>query len=159
MSLLDTIGSAEGSPARNYLRGGRTVGRIRAVSFRDSTPKFPKAAFRVDIEILGSTNPKHAGEKGQTACMNLSFRYPEQDLAIMRRALAAAASSKEGKVVTEPEAAARAKEFVGETQPLVGALVAIEALEKPKKKNPNETFTQYELQKPTENDLVLAGLV
>lgn len=157
MSLLDSIGTAEGGPARNYLKGGRTLGRIRAASFRDATAKLPKSAFRLDIEIVASTNAKHAEETGQTGTMNLGFKYPEQDLACMRRALAAALSSKEGRQVTEKEAAEKAKELVGETQPLVGALVVIEAVEKPKKKNPSEKFTQYEVFVPSESDLKLLG--
>ena len=157
-SLLDMIGSADGTPASNYLKGGRTVIKASRVSWREPSAKLPRASFRVDGEILKSSNEKHAGEIGQSGTMNLGFKYPNDDLARMRRALSALGTSKgvghgaEG-ACGEAEAAERAGEFTGEGQPLVGAIVTVVAQEDPQKGDPNKTFTKYEVVLPTAKDL------
>lgn len=152
-SLLDLIGTAEGSPSANYIKGGRTVVKISRVNFREPSAKLPKASFRIDGEILKSTNPIHQEQVGMTGSCNLSFRYSEQDLAKMRRMLKASITSKEGRPATEEEAAKRAAELCGEKQPLVGALVTVVALETPQRGDPTKTFTKYEVETPTANDL------
>jgi hypothetical protein len=160
VSLLDSIKDAKGAPAANYLKGGRTVLRITKITHKDPTALDPKAQFRIDGEILGSTNPAHKGQVGQSGTMNLNFKFAEQDLARERRALAAAATSKgvgkgENGFCSEAEAAERALEFVGTAQPLVGAVVTIEATEGPQRGDPNKTFTKYEVVVPNERDLSL----
>jgi hypothetical protein len=162
VSLLDSIKEAKGAPSANYLKGGRTVIRVTRVTHKDPTALDPKAQFRVDGEILKSTNPLHAGQAGQAGTMNLNFKYAEQDLARERRALAAMATSKgigngENGFCSEGEAAERAKDFVGQAQPLVGAIVTVDASEKPQKENKEKLFTSYEIVVPTERDL--EGLV
>jgi hypothetical protein len=153
-SLLDLIGSAEGTPSANYLKGGRTVLKVSRLSFREPTPKLPRPSFRLDGEILKSTNPIHQGQAGSTGTVNLSFRFADQDLAKMRRALRACIASKEGRDdVTESEAAERAVQVVGEKQPLTGAVIVIDALEAPQKGDASKTFTRYEVVVPTERDL------
>jgi hypothetical protein len=152
-SLLDMIGSAEGQPSANYLKGGRTVLKISRVSFRDPTPKLPRASFRIDGEILKSTNAKHQEQAGMSGTMNLNFKFADQDLAKTRRALRAALASKEGREVTEAEAAEQSKTLCGEKQPLVGAVVTVVAVEDPQKGDPTKTFTKYEVEVPTERDL------
>lgn len=155
MGLLDEIGSAQGGPVHNYLKGGRTVLKVTSVTFREATAKIPKPSFKIVGVILGSSNPKHAAEKGMSGTMNLGFKFAEQDLACARRCLRALLASKEGRSdVTEKEAAEKAKDLVGETQPLVGTVITIEAIEKPKK-NSEGTFTQYEARVPDEEDLKL----
>lgn len=158
MSLLDMIGDAEGTPAANYLRGGRTVVKISRAIFRESTPKLPRNSFRIDGEILGSTNPDIAAQVGMQGTMNLNFKFADQDLAKMRRALAAAATSKgigsgPGGECSEAEASKRSKELIGAEQPLVGALVTVVAVEKPQKQAKDKVFTHYEVEVPNETDL------
>lgn len=167
MGLLDMIGEADGTPSANYLKGGRHVVKISRATFREPSAKIPRASFRVDGEILKSTNPKHQAQVGQTGTMNLGFKFPNDDLARMRRALAAAGTSQgigtgEDSVMGEAEAAKRATELTGDKQPLVGAIVVIEADEKPKKaareKDPatlksDDFFTTYEVSLPTDKDL------
>jgi hypothetical protein len=167
MSLLDMIGSADGTPSSNYLKDGRTVVKVSRATFREPSAKLPKASFRIDGEILKSTNPKHQAQAGQTGTMNLGFKYPNDDLARMRRALSNAGTSKglgagtDGQM-PESEAANRASELTGEAQPLVGAIVTIVATEIIKKpardKDPKDLkdtdfFTIYEVELPTEKDL------
>ncbi len=66
-SLLDSLVDAKGDPSANYLKGnGRTVGRIRRVSYREPTPQVPKSSFRIDIEILKSSTQEHRDEIGLT---------------------------------------------------------------------------------------------
>lgn len=157
-SLLDMIATADGTPSANYLKGGRTVVKASRVTWREPTAKIPRASFRIDGEILKSTNEKHQSQLGQTGTMNLGFRYPNDDLARMRRALSALGTSA-GKgrgadgLCGEGEAAERATEFTGEAQPLVGAIVTIVAQEDPQKGDPNKTFTKYEVVLPTAKDL------
>src|SRR3990167_7580737 len=103
MSLLDMIGDAEGQPAANYLRCGRTVLKISRLSWRDPTAKKPTAAFRIDGEILKSSNPTHKEQTGMQGTMNLNFKFAEQDLAKMRRALTSALTTAEGRKVLEKE--------------------------------------------------------
>lgn len=154
MSLLDNIVDAKGAPSANYLKGtGRTVGRIRRVSWREPTAE-KRANFRVDVEILKSSVPQHAAEVGTTATMSLNFRYPDEDLARMRRALAAAETSATGDAVLESTInKAKADKLCGPTQPLVGAVVTIATITKPQVKNPTNEFTKYELEVPSEADL------
>jgi L-alanine-DL-glutamate epimerase-like enolase superfamily enzyme len=157
-SLLDMIGSADGTPAANYLKGGRHVVKASRVTWREPTAKIPRASFRIDGEILKSSNEKHASQVGQTGTMNLGFKYPNDDLARMRRALSALGTSigvghgAEGSC-SESEAAERATEFTSEKQPLVGAIVVVVAQEDPQKGDPNKTFTKYEVVLPTAKDL------
>lgn len=158
MGLLDHLANAEGTPAANYLQGGRTVLKLSRASFREATAKLPRNSFRIDGEILKSTSPTHKEQIGQQATMNLNFKFADQDLAKMRRALAAAATSKgigtaEDGRCTEAEAATRANEFVGQDQPLVGAIVTVNAVEKPQKNTPGKAFTHYEVEVPSASDL------
>lgn len=157
-SLLDMIATADGTPSSNYLGGGRHVVKISRVTWREPTAKVPRSAFRIDGEILKSTSAKHANEIGQTGTMNLNFKFPNDDLARMRRALSAAGSSAcigsgEDGDMTEDEAAKRALELTAEDQPLVGAIVTIVANESPQKGDPSKSFTKYEVVVPTESDL------
>lgn len=158
MGLLDHLATADGTPAANYLQGGRTLLKISRINFREATAKLPRNAFRIDGEIVKSTNPKHKEQLGQQGTMNLNFKFPDQDLAKMRRALAAAATSKglgkgEDGLCTEAEAATRANELIGQDQPLVGAYVVINAVEKEQKSNKEKVFTHYEVEVPTEADV------
>lgn len=161
------IGEADGTPSANYLKGGRHVVKIARATFREPSAKIPRASFRIDGEILKSTNPKHAAQVGQTGTMNLGFKFPNDDLARMRRALSAGGTSQgigtgEDSVMGEAEAAKRALELTGDKQPLVGAIIVIEADEKLKKpardKDPatlksDDYFTTYEVSLPTDKDL------
>lgn len=157
-SLLDMIASADGTPSSNYLRGGRHVVKASRVSWREPTAKIPRASFRIDGEILKSSNDKHAGEIGQSGTMNLNFKYPNDDLARMRRGLSALGTSigvgrgPDG-ACSEEEAATRATEFTAESQPLVGSIVTVVAQEDPQKGDPSKTFTKYEVVLPTAKDL------
>ncbi len=162
-SLLDMIADADGTPSANYLKGGRTTLKVSRLTFREPTAKIPRASFRIDGEILSSTNEKHQAQIGQAGTMNLSFKFPNDDLARMRRALAAIATSKgagagEEGLCLEGEAAARAAEFCGPKQPLTGAVVTVVAQEDPQRGDPNKTFTKYEAVVPTEKDLEGAAL-
>ena len=171
MGLLDTLATAQGVASANYLRAipqdddfipdtdakARTVIKISRVTFREPNEEKTTYAFRVDGEILGSTNPRHQAEVGFTGTMNLGFRYAKEDLAKMRRALSAAGTSlgigkgADGKM-TEAEAAERRLELLGEAQPLVGAIVTVVTSVKKGKK-----FTHYEVEVPSASDLALLG--
>lgn len=157
-SLLDMIGTADGTPSSNYLKGGRTVIKASRVSWREPTAKIPRASFRIDGEILKSSAEKHATEIGQTGTMNLNFKFPNDDLARMRRALSALGTSigvgngPDG-ACSEAEAAERAAEFTMDSQPLVGSIVTVVAQEDPQKGDPSKTFTKYEVVLPTAKDL------
>lgn len=153
-SLLDNLVSADGQPSANYVQGtGRTVGKVRRVTYREPSASIPKPSFRVDVEILKSTIDKHAAQVGFTATVNLGFRFPEPDLARMRRMLAAMATSAEGEVVSEATAASRVKEFIGDAQPLTGAVITIVSLSEPQKGDKNKTFTKFEIEVPSDADL------
>ena len=154
MSLFDMIAEAEGTPAANYLGGGRTLIKISRVSRREPTAKLPKASFRIDGEILQSTNPTHADQIGMQGTMNLNFKFAEQDLAKMRRALTAALGAAEGRQAREEEITiSKSAELCGPTQPLLGAVVAVVATEKPQKGNKDKVFTHYEVEMPNEKEI------
>lgn len=154
MGLLDQIKTATGMGSANYLKGGRTVGRVTRIVFRDAEHDLGPG-FRVDLEVLKSS--AEDAPIGAVVTANVGFRYKPEGLSNMRRMLAAIASSagvggeKEGRC-TEGEAADRAKEFVGEAQPLTGAIVTIVGTTKTNKEK-GTPYTLYEAYVPTEKDL------
>lgn len=154
MGLLDQIKTATGLGSANYLKGGRTVGRVTRVVFRDADHDLGPG-FRVDVEVLKSTAPDT--NVGDVATANVGFRFKPEGLANMRRMLAAMASSagigadKDGRC-TEGEAADRVREFVGEAQPLTGAIVTIVGTTKTNREK-GTPYTLYEAYVPTEKDL------
>jgi len=155
MSLLDMIASSDaGSPEANYLRGGRHVIKISRVTWRDPTPKQPKASFRIDGEILKTNSAAHADQIGMQGTMNLGFRYPESDGPRAKRALRACLEAATGDKVAESVlTSAKIKELIGETQPLRDAIIVVMGNEAPQEKDKSKTFTKYEVEVPTLRDL------
>lgn len=159
MSLLDGIGTAKGTPAANYLQGGRTVLKVSRVLFREADADLNRNSFRLDGEILKSTNSTHQEQVGMSGTVNFNFRFPQQDLAKMRRALAAAGtaaglgSGPDGRMLEAEINKAKADELCGQNQPLVGAIVTAVAVVKPQKAAADKVFTHYEIEVPTEADL------
>lgn len=154
MSLLDSITTAKGQPTANYLKGGRHVLKISRLQWRENDPDKPTPSFRLDGEILKSSNPLHQEQVGSQGTMNLGFKFASTDLAKMRRALTAALSSAEGRKALESEiTAAKTRELCSESQPLNGTIVVVVATEKPQKGDKTKSFTHYEVEVPTERDV------
>jgi hypothetical protein len=154
MGLLDGIKTAAGNAAANYLKGGRTVGRVVRIAFRDADHDLGPG-FRVDVEVLKSD--AEGAEVGSVVTANVGFKYKQEALANMRRILAAIATSKgvgsgpEGRC-NEGEAADRAKEFVGQEQPLTDAIVTMVGTTKINKEK-GTPYTLYEAFVPNARDL------
>lgn len=116
-----------------------------------------KTSFRVDGRVLHSTNSENP--VGVVKTFNIPFNYPVTARPNMMRIMVALASSKEGRSVPQAEInKAKFLELTGEKQPLVGAIVAIDATEdkKPTRvspKNPEGVFTKYEASVPDDRDL------
>lgn len=156
MGLLDQITKVQGNPTANYLRAGRFVAKITRVSIRPEEHELG-FGFRMDIDILKSTNPEF--KTGDLATVNLNFKkYKNDALANMRRILTAAATSagqgpgKNG-VCTEGDVTkALVEKLCGPEQPLVGAIVTVVATAKKNQTNGN-TYTLYEVFVPSEQDI------
>jgi hypothetical protein len=154
MGLLDGIKTASGNANSNYLKGGRTVGRIMRVSARPFDHE-AGPGFRVDLEVLKSDSPEH--RPGDVVTATVGFKYKQDALANVRRILAACASAaqigkgKDG-ICTEAEAADRAEELVGAEQPLADAIVTMIGFEKKNQKTGNP-YTLYEALVPNDQDL------
>ena len=160
MGLLDGIENAQGFAAANYLRGGRTLVEITRVSFTEADGvKSTKTTFRVDGRVLHSTNPTE-NPVGVTKTVNVGFKFPDSARPNMVRILMALLSSKEGGRLVKQSEINKAKvlELTGEDQPLIGTVIAFDAVEDRKAsrvspKNPDGVFTKYEASVPGDADV------
>lgn len=152
MGLLDSISTATGGPSSLYLKGGRHVIQITRVNFREGDGDLGPS-FRIDGQLLKTTNEEHATDVGNTVTCNDAFKFKKESLARMRRMLTAALSAAEGRKATEAEITSKkAEELCGPDQPLVGAVVAIVGVTK-KNKTTGTPYTLYEAVIPNDHDL------
>lgn len=146
-----------GSPAASYLQGGHTLIKVSRVSFNEADAKNPNTSFKVAGKVLFSTNPENT--VGETKTMNVGFKYPESARPNMVRCLVALKSVLEGKSVSAAEISkAEVLRLTGETQPLAGVIIAIDATSTDKEsrkssKNPLGRHTKYECVVPDDADL------
>lgn len=186
MGLLDKMLSANGTTSAPYAKGGRHLVRLTRAYLRDPAEdaSITKAGGGFDGVVLNSTraatDPSHG--KDCQIRVNDSFKFPDSALARMRRGAAAALTAKGGKQVDEmtfglvkeakeddkvftARIVTKIKELFGPTQPLKGSLVVFSCTEhdnKSGKKNPDgstSTYTLFEVEVPTAEDLQAAGLV
>lgn len=154
MGLLDGIKTATGNANANYLKSGRTVGRIMRVTARPFDHE-AGPGFRVDLEVLKTSSAEH--QPGDIVAATVGFKYKNEALSNVRRILAAAATAagigkgKDG-VCSEAEAADRADELVGTDQPLADAIVAVVGIEKKNQKT-GTPYTLYEVVVPNDSDM------
>lgn len=152
-SLLDQMSSAKGLPPTVYLTEGRTVLSLVSLYWREPNSNLdrPQASFKIVGSIIKTSSPVHT--RGQIVTISRPFKFVQDDLAAMRRDLAAIATSMqlgsgEDGYCSEDEANTRAKEFVGPTNPLRGAIFVVDAFTKNGK-----PFTHYVVQVPGASDL------
>lgn len=158
MGLLDKITTASGDGGGNYAKKGRHVLELTRVTYRDESSPLG-AGFNFDGKVLATNNPD-AHTVGDVIRGNCIFSNPkmvENNLARMRRILAAFATSAKGEKVRESEITPKkVLELTGEDQPLVGTIVVVNGSER--KGNNGNVYTLYEAEVPGQADLKAAGL-
>jgi len=103
-------------------------------------PAALKTSFKVRGRILFSSNPEN--EVGQQGTANENFKYPESALARVRTFVKAMKSFKEQRQVLDSECGPEAlREIAGESQPMVGVIIAVDAT----LKNTDPTKSGYTL--------------
>jgi hypothetical protein len=179
MSLLDKVLSANGETSPNYGRRGTYIGTLRRIRLRDPSEEGAnpdlKPGFRVDIDVLWCSRPEGDFVRGDTATFTDPFKFPNSALARVRRSAAVAKASKTGAPCPESTFALvradgeddkafakRVKDeigrIIGPDQPCNGALVKVVATEG-KNKTTGSVYTLFDLELPTKDDLVTAGLI
>lgn len=179
MSLLDKVLNANGETTPNYGRKGTYIGLLRRVRLRDPSEEGAnpdlKPGFRVDIDVLWCSRAEGDFVRGDTATFTDPFKFPNSALARVRRTASVAKASKTGapcpestfgldKADGESDAdfAKRVKaeigRIIGPDQPMNGAVVKVIATEG-KNKTTGTPYTLFDLEIPSKDDLILAGLI
>jgi hypothetical protein len=189
MSLLNMIATAKGDAAHTYAKGGRHLVTIAEAFFLEpdlatgGKRSTPLVGFRG--QVFHSTSPMFEADveggfgKGTVLTVNDGCKFPS-GIARLRRGLAAAKMVKEGlphcnqetlglvrgdnETLSEFHARVveEANRLLGPKQPLVGALVVFNCVERAGKVKPDGSrgsYTLFEVEVPTEQDLKVAGLL
>jgi hypothetical protein len=175
---MDSVMSSQGSAQLPYGRKGNHVVRLERLTVREAKGDV-KAAFMLDCRVLFTDNADGSYSKGSVIRFQDPFKFPDKTKPLIRRCLHIAKQSlpevakngaideltlglKQNDGETEDDFKKRisseAERLSGVTQPLVGSIFVINAIEK-KNQNTGKPYTLFEPALATREDLVRAGLV